>query len=222
MNTCKICGHETYDIIHPRFQLVFHVCPVCELIVKDKKHLISSAEEKKIYDRHQNSLENHGYVNYLTNFMESAVLPFSIGKKALDFGSGPTPVFATILHDEGFDVRIYDLFYAPDRAVLESEYDVITAIEVIEHLADPKTVFQMLSKMLTANGILAVMTLFYPKDQATFFDWFYIRDKSHISFYSPKTIAVLAEMSGLEVIFSNHHRHITMRLKKSSDYDLSF
>ncbi len=213
MNTCKICGAKTSEIVHPRFEIVFHVCPSCELVTKDQKHLITMEEEKQIYDLHQNSDEDPGYVNYLRNFMEASILPYTKGGSLLEFGSGPNPVFSRILSDEGFLVSIYDLFYAPDKKVLEETYDVITAVEVVEHLRDPKAVFETFSKMLEDQGILALMTLFYPKDVKTFFEWFYIRDRSHVSFYSPKTIRVLGAMFGFDVIGCNHHRHITLRKK---------
>ena len=35
-----------------------------------------------------------------------------------------------------------DLYYYPDKSVLDNSYDVVTATEVIEHLYEPNQVWQ--------------------------------------------------------------------------------
>jgi SAM-dependent methyltransferase len=208
---CPVCASDAKDISHPRFKILFHVCETCGLIVKDPSHRLSPRDEKAVYDLHQNSIDDAGYVNFLTNFMEAAVIPYAKGRHLLDFGSGPVPVFAEILTREGFDVSIYDPFYAPDTSVLESAYDVITTVEVVEHLSDPLGTFRTLSSMLRPGGILAVMTLFHPDDMDKMFDWFYIRDTSHVAFYLPETLKMIATMTGLEVVRCDNHRQTTFR-----------
>jgi hypothetical protein len=51
------------------------------------------------------------------------------------------------------------------------------------------------------------MTLFHPNNDIDFMDWFYARDRSHISFYTPKTLEMIGELSGLKLIYHNEHRH---------------
>ncbi len=90
-------------------------------------------------------------------------------------------------------------------------YDGITSTEVFEHLWEPVEILKRLKSILKKDGILAIMTLFHPKDQTTFFDWFYIRDPSHVTFYTPKTFMMMAKKVGLEVIYTNHHRYLTLK-----------
>lgn len=211
---CIICGSKTKSFEHPKFDMLFHACQTCEAIFKDDKNHVSKDVEKHIYDLHQNSFENIGYVNFLTNFIESAVIPF-LPKgviKALDYGSGPKPILAQILN-ETFDIKtdIYDLYYANTPIDSNQRYDLITLTEVIEHIKDPIGMLSSLKKHLKPNGILAIMTLFYPKDQKTFFDWFYIRDQTHIVFYRPKTLKVLSKRVGLNMIDHNSHRSATFK-----------
>lgn len=211
MQVCKICGQSTKSYPHPKFKMVFHECEHCELIFKDASLYVSAELEKEQYDYHENDEENQGYVNYLTNFLEASLYPFFKQGKVLDFGSGPNPVLQKILNKDGFQTEIYDMYYADEPSVLNNRYDAITSTEVIEHLKDPVSYFMQFNQMLHMGGYLALMTLFHQKDQIHFFNWFYIRDITHVCFYTPKTISILAKLSGFEVMYTNGHRYITLK-----------
>jgi SAM-dependent methyltransferase len=192
--------------------MTFHECLHCEVIYKDEKDKISLEDEKKVYELHENSIENEGYVNFLSNFVDSALYPFIKKGRLLDFGSGPEPVLKSILEDRyRFEVDIFDFFYAPKASVFNKMYDGITSTEVFEHLWEPVDALQKLKSILKKDGILAIMTLFHPKNQDIFFDWFYIRDPSHVTFFTPKTFEVMAKKVGMTVIDTNGHRYITLK-----------
>ncbi|MBU1145712.1 MAG: class I SAM-dependent methyltransferase [Firmicutes bacterium] len=211
---CKICQCATIEIYHPILKGNYYYCKNCEFISKDEDNLISEAQELKIYNFHNNSLENLGYVTFLKEFVNHSVLPFANGKKVLDFGSGPTPVLAHILkEDYDFEVEIYDLFFSPLKVYETQKYDVITSTEVIEHLQNPLIYFALFKSLLAKDGILSIMTLFHPNDEDKFIDWYYIRDHSHISFYTTKTIEFIAKKNGLKMIYTNNHRYITLQNK---------
>ena len=204
---CVLCGSKTNAFKHPRFHMLFHACPSCGLIAKDASLFIESSEEVNIYLTHQNSLDNIGYVNYLTNFIEQAVKPYLKEGHILDYGSGPEPVLAhllsTVFH---YHVDIYDIYFAKERVYTDQSYDLITSTEVIEHIQNPTEIFKFFHSHLKKGGILSIMTLFYPTDQEAFFNWFYIRDKSHVTFYAPKTMTYIAKHFGFELLFHNDHR----------------
>jgi SAM-dependent methyltransferase len=192
--------------------MTFHECLHCEVIYKDEKDKISLEDEKKVYELHENSIENEGYVNFLSNFVDSALYPFIKKGRLLDFGSGPEPVLKSILEDRyRFEVDIFDFFYATKASVFNKMYDGITSTEVFEHLWKPVDALQKLKSILKKDGILAIMTLFHPKNQDIFFDWFYIRDPSHVTFFTPKTFEVMAKKVGMTVIDTNGHRYITLK-----------
>lgn len=213
MEVCKLCNDKhiiTYK--HPIFNMLFHECVKCQAIYKDSDNLVSEDKEKLIYDQHQNSMDNIGYVNYLKNFLDAAVYPFVKSGHALDFGSGPTPVLAHILNTQtAFDCEIYDYYYAKKEAVFQKKYDLITSTEVFEHLQNPLDILNEFYKILNDDGIVSIMTLFHPKDRQAFFDWFYIRDPSHIIFYTPKTFEVMAKISGFMIIDTNNYRYVTLK-----------
>ncbi|MDW7657383.1 MAG: class I SAM-dependent methyltransferase [Bacillota bacterium] len=134
----------------------------------------------------------------------------TVSVKCLDFGSGPEPVLAELLKREfDWSVDIYDKFYATDRVYEGNIYDLITSTEVAEHLDDPLHYFRLFKELLHQNGVLSIMTLFHPSSIEDFTNWFYINDRSHISFYTPKTMKVIADIVGLDVLYCDENRYIT-------------
>lgn len=156
------------------------------------------------------------YVAYFKKFLEQAVFNYcSSGKNGLDFGSGPEPVLSSILkRDYGYEMDIYDLYYAPEKGYEGKKYDLITSTEVIEHVADPIGFLRTLRNLLADDGILAIMTRFHPKDEVGLMNWHYLRDQTHISFFTPTTMNVLAQKTGLRVRYSNDHSYTTFELAK--------
>jgi len=58
----------------------------------------------------------------------------------------------------------------------------------------------MLVEHINPNGYLALMTKFPPKDNQAFLNWWYRRDPTHISFFTPKSFEIMAEKVGLKVL----------------------
>lgn len=210
-NYCKICGSETKELFQEKFNLNYFSCGYCEFISKDESSIITPIEELKIYNSHNNSIEDPRYVTYFKNFIHQAILEYcSPERKGLDFGSGPSPVLATILErDYGFSMDIYDKFYAVEKIYEGKKYSLITSTEVVEHLKNPIKYFQLFKDRVIERGTISIMTLFHPGNENEFLDWFYIRDMSHISFYTPKTMEYIGKRVGLKVIYTNELRYIT-------------
>lgn len=213
---CKICGSETEKIYHPRWGHKYHYCKYCDFIAKDESELISQEEELQIYNQHNNSIEDPKYVAYFYKFLKEAVFEYtSEGKSGFDFGSGPSPVLAELLKkNHGYTMDIYDKFYSTQKVYLNQKYDLVTATEVVEHLTNPVEYFELFAGLLKEKGVLSVMTLFHKCDEEHFWNWHYIRDKSHISFYTSKTMQTIAEQVGLKVIYTNDIRYTTFILNR--------
>ncbi len=201
MSDCKICKNLVTSIEDVKKALVYHRCTSCGFVFLDEKFIVNKKEEKKKYDQHNNSLENKGYVQMFEDFLNLSV---NFYKKdihtVLEFGSGPEPVLSKLLEQRGFEVDIYDLYYAPKKVYATKSYDLITSTEVFEHLSSPLEVLELLVKHLNTNGYIALMTKFPPKDDQIFLAWWYRRDPTHISFFTPKSFEVMAEKVGLRVL----------------------
>ena len=210
---CKICGSQTKEVYHANFKVSYFQCINCEFISKDDSATISKEHELKIYNYHNNSLEDEGYVKFLKNFVDNAIVPFVKGSKALDFGSGPNPVLSHILKsDYDFSCDIYDLYYSPKKTYLNKLYNLVVCTEVIEHIKYPLDYFKLFKSLLEEDGTLSMMTLLHSNDDEAFLNWHYIRDKSHISFFSLKTIDITAKKVGLKRIYTDNNRYITFKI----------
>src|SRR3989339_1726616 len=169
MPLCKICSNKTQTIFDQQYNQNYYYCPCCEFIFLDEHKTISHEKEKTLYEFHNNNQENQGYVKMFQDFIAQAIRPYKNQiKTALDFGSGPGPVLADLLRQEGFDVDIYDKHFAPEKAYQNKKYDLITATEVFEHLTDPMETLKLLKSLLNENGIIAIMTLFHNNNEEDF------------------------------------------------------
>lgn len=210
---CKVCRSEAIIPYGLSGEATFHYCPDCEYISRNINQRLSRSAEKETYDLHENSIEDPRYVEYFYKFLNAAVFPYvPEGMEGLDFGSGPSPVLAQLLERSRYRMDIYDEFYATEKIYAHKKYDLITVTEVVEHLADPVHYFKLFAANLKADGILAVMTQFHKNDPAHFHKWHYVRDPTHISFYTPKTLDYIASTAGLKIIYTDSVRYMTFKL----------
>jgi SAM-dependent methyltransferase len=178
-------------------------CLFCELVFVPREYSLTSEDEKAIYDLHQNDAQDLGYRQFLsrlsTPLLEKLEKP-GARQRGLDFGCGPGPTLSTFFEEQGHHVDLYDPFYYNDPGVFEKKYDFICATEVVEHLSDPDREFAALFSMLKQGGWLGIMTKLVI-DRHAFSNWHYIRDMTHICFYSKSTFNYLADRFKAELSF---------------------
>jgi len=103
------------------------------------------------------------------------------------------------MQESGHQVQVYDPYYFPDPSYLKQQYDFVTTTEVLEHLNTPKNSIELLISLIKPGGYLGIMTK-RVKDQASFANWHYIRDPTHISFFSIATFKYLSQVYPLAQI----------------------
>jgi len=167
-------------------------CRSCALISVPPTAWVDAATEKARYEQHQNDPTDARYRQFLSRLADPVISRVRPGAIGLDFGSGPEPALGQMLTEAGLRVHLYDLFYARDPAVWNRRYDFITASEVIEHLHEPRAELDRLFSVLVPGGRLAVMTR-WVGDRDTFIHSRYIRDPTHVSFYSEETCRWIAD-----------------------------
>ena len=205
---CKLCNNRVRKRKdRPRY----YQCPVCDLIFLDRKFILDKEEEKDRYSQHNNTCENEGYVNMFRDFIDKTIIPYREDiDSALDFGCGPGPVLAQLLIDMGIKTDIYDPYFYPDQVYQENKYDLITSTEVFEHLQHPYEIIIKLKKHLKAGGILAVMTRLHDNvDQ--FSNWWYLKDPTHITFYSSETFDWIAENLSFDLTYCDNDRTVVLK-----------
>ena len=100
-----------------------------------------------------------------------------------------------MLEEAGHQVALFDPFYANNPALLNRNYDFITATEVVEHLSRPGFELDRLWRLIKPGGLLGIMTK-QVIDRTSFASWHYKNDPTHISFFSQATFSYLAEVWG--------------------------
>lgn len=191
--SCVLCGSTSTQLWHvetrpPLAGREFHQCLQCHVVFVPSPFHISAADELAIYQQHENSPDDQGYRKFLSRTLD-AVLPWlPESAHGLDFGSGPGPVLDIMFAEHGHHCANYDLYFANQPERLQTQYDFITATEVIEHLADPLPIFTQLFECLKPGGVLAVMTQ-KPTTLQAFARWQYILDPTHITFYRDPSFA---------------------------------
>jgi len=179
---CPLCGSADNVFFFEDKSRTYLRCPECALIFVPPEFHVSAEEEKERYEEHNNDYNDAGYRRFLERITDPVGAKFSKGAEGLDFGCGPTPLLAGILNEMGFDMEVFDPFYAANRAVLETEYDFVVTTEVVEHLAAPLETLKKMFSLIRPDGMLAVMTR--PFDESIDFKgWHYKNDCTHICFF---------------------------------------
>jgi SAM-dependent methyltransferase len=197
---CPLCGFAAPAPFHTDARRLYLRCERCRLVFVPAVHWLTPEAEKAVYDLHENEAVDPGYRRFLSRLCDPLLERLSPGCRGLDFGCGPGPTLSRMLADRGHRMALYDPFYQEDPAVLTRTYDFITATEVVEHLRVPGRVIASLFSMLRPGGWLGIMTKL-ARDREAFRRWHYIRDPTHICFFSRATFRHLAQRHGAALVF---------------------
>jgi len=132
------------------------------------------------------------------------------GVRWLDFGSGNGGLVRYASEHTGADAVGFDHgaiasaarragipMLAPEELLaLDGSFDVVTAIEVLEHTIDPLAELRQMRRLLRPGGLLFLTT----GNAAAFADrlerWSYIVPEIHVSFFEPSTLAYALAQTG--------------------------
>ncbi len=80
-------------------------------------------------------------------------------------------------------------------------FDVITAVEVLEHVVEPIEVLQQLTGLLKPGGLLFVTTGNARPFRGRLETWRYVIPEIHVSFFEPETLARAMRIAGVDPVF---------------------
>jgi SAM-dependent methyltransferase len=89
----------------------------------------------------------------------------------------------------------------PELASRRGTFDVVTAIEVLEHLVDPLAVLSEIATLLAPGGYVFATTGNAEPFRGRLARWQYVRPDIHIGFFEPGTLAFAFERVGLEPVY---------------------
>jgi hypothetical protein len=213
MITCKICGASSTPLFETKilnkYDAAYNRCTDCGFIQTDEPFWLAEAYSSAINDI------DLGPVNRAITFapiVEGVILTqFDARGKFLDFGGG-YGLFVRVMRDRGFDFSWLDahcenIFARHFPRDPEATYDLLTAFEVFEHLADP---IAELSAMLTMGGNVLFSTELVPAKVESEQDWPYFGPDhgQHIAFYTLPALKRMADRFGLCFVSDGFNFHM--------------
>ncbi|MEW9797869.1 class I SAM-dependent methyltransferase [Alteromonas sp. CYL-A6] len=199
---CPLCDNQTShsEPYATDKRRTYYQCPRCQLVFVSPDQLPSADQEIAEYALHNNVMEDEGYARFLTRLAAPLSAVLTPGQQGLDFGCGPAPLLAKIMQDKGFEMQIYDPFFAKNDTALATQYDFITCSEAIEHFHTPHKELTLLASLLLPQGWLGIMTK-RVLSKARFAQWHYKNDPTHVSFFSEATFQYWADTHGFHLTF---------------------
>lgn len=214
-NSCPLCSscdlgeHLTLDVIR------IVICHTCGFIFA--RDILSASEMNQFYNdsygnqRHMNGQRINATVN--TRVLRS-FCPDLAERSLLDLGSGygfllnnmrsyGTRVAGVELSqvERSFSVEQLNIptFDSMDSLSADEQFDVVTAFEVIEHIPNPRDFIRCACEHLKVGGSLIIGTDNFASSVVKklgrqFPKWI---PHEHISFFTPKTLRLLLEMTGV-------------------------
>jgi len=129
----------------------------------------------------------------------------------LDYGGGNGEL-SRLLAAEGWNSTSFDPFPQPDKPLASlGEFNLITAIEVFEHVPNPYKIMGDIMKVTSDKCVILFTTLLNDDcvEAGGRLDWWYAAPRNgHISLFSSRSLAYLAATFGLEYISIDANFHL--------------
>jgi hypothetical protein len=193
---CKICGKTTYSINIKGID--YEKCEYCGLLAKMDEFILPPEDEYNRYLLHDND-NSADYFNYQEKFYFE--IKDFLKDNVLDYGCGNNHMLVNVMEKYGIKSNYFDFYFYNDTNYEKDRYKAIILEEVIEHLKDPVEVLKHLYDLLETGGNIIIRTRFMTDEINP--NWWYLRDTTHISFFSVKTFQYLCGIFNMKIIYCN-------------------
>ena len=209
---CKICGSPSTHFgkarLLNRHDVSFFRCDRCGFIQTESPYWLEEAYDSAITKSDIGLIGRN--LEMATHTKQLILTCFKPKGKFIDFGGG-YGMFVRLMRDQGFDFYRYDLlcenlFAEGFEASPNTNYTLLTAWEVFEHLQDP---LAEIEKMLSFSRNLFFSTILLGSPPKPLTEWWYygLEHGQHISFYTLESLHVIAQKFNLKIHFSNGSLH---------------
>jgi 2-polyprenyl-3-methyl-5-hydroxy-6-metoxy-1,4-benzoquinol methylase len=124
---------------------------------------------------------NGGLVRYVLDHTAASACGFEEGSILADALAAGIPILS-----------------ADALAARDGQFDVVTAIEVLEHTLDPLAELRRIRRLLRPGGLLFLTTGNAAPYRSRMLEWSYVLPEIHISFFEPATLDYALHKCGFE------------------------
>jgi hypothetical protein len=213
LQICKICSGSieliSQAVILDKYTVAYFSCLECGLIQTESPYWLPEAYSAAITSSDIGMVSRNIALAKITKPIISVF--FGSSGKFLDYGGG-YGLYVRMMRDYGFDFFWYDKYCQNTFAVgfeakVEDRFELLTAFEIFEHLADP--VAELESLLVRSRNVL-FSTELVPDGNPKPGEWWYygLEHGQHISFYRKKTLIALANKFKLNCYSDGNSLHL--------------
>lgn len=212
---CPICNATSDSFasatILGKYKVGYFQCSKCGFIHTEKPYWLKEAYSSAITGSDVGLVQRNSRLTTIVRVLVSVF--FDSKGQYLDFAGG-YGLFVRMMRDSGLDFYWFDrycknLFAGEFVADLNNDrrYELITAFEVFEHMIDPVS---GLDEIMNHSRNILFTTNLLPEPAPMPNEWWYygIEHGQHISFYTRKSLQVLAEKKGLNYYSNGATMHL--------------
>lgn len=195
---CERCGHLSGDSYDPQRYADYYAS------LSDDYHSSHDLDQSR-YKRILEILPKLSTMRVLDIGCGTGTFLAMLPPEVKRFGIEPSKAAAEQAHAKGIRIVSYDDLLRPE---LRSTFDLVTAVDVVEHTADLEELRRYISAALRPGGTVIILTGDAERP-ARFLGryWSYLNYAEHISIFCPRSMRAWLEpdYSAIELTKTNHH-----------------
>ncbi|MBO0937942.1 class I SAM-dependent methyltransferase [Fibrella sp. HMF5335] len=197
-----------------KYSVVYYQCNACQFIQTEEPYWLDEAYSSAIASLDIGLIQRN---EVSAGIVQSVIAKwFDVKGRFVDYGGG-YGMLVRMMRDRGFNFERYDMhcenlfaqtFEASHPVDGQLPYTLLTAFEVFEHLVEPKNDFAL---MLSYSRNILFSTELQPLNWVPKLDtWWYVLPETgqHISFYTAKSLHVIAEQQNLHYVHGQNNMHL--------------
>ena len=211
---CRVCNATATPFAHARvlnkYDIEYFRCRDCQFIQTETPYWLDEAYDSAIVSTDIGLISRNERFARIVDRALKYIYPSAT--TAVDYGGG-YGMFTRMMRDRGHDFAHYDPFcknlFADGFAVElnDKRYDVLTAFEVLEHLAQPH---DDLAKFDQAAETWIVSTMIVPEPAPKPDEWWYyvLNGGQHVALWSKRALQAAASHYGRQLVTTKRGLHL--------------